>query len=1005
MKKIKSVLIMTSALSLTSLSAVVACNTTSTEEDTKGKAVEKEALLAKMNANLNYLNNLAKPEEYTSFKLQYDNLNSKLGNIANDELTNENMKELRDLHNAIIEKLATLRIELINTSDKDIEAKTKEVQLLQLRVDVLKEKLVSLGVDVDKLLDGKLPESDHTLVSSGEIVKLKEELRQAKALLALEKSKLDSLRSRLISRSASAIDVIKTIQHLNLFLLDTVRTYHKDRYDASQEKELIDNNIKNIEEILKDVETSELSVATSIRVYNSILAAMNTTRLIQSFFLTDNGKIVEVDTPFPKEQFMSDLFEWRINDLKTLNSLQTSAIDKLTKEIKSLEDLGNTTSSTQKTQLEQKKAQLKKLQENQVVLQGVIANYEKAKTQGKNLKNQVDLYYILETEFFDKFIKRDNTSDEYKDSFATTLSNGKTLKISTMPLLNNINDKEALKEFEKMANEIRPKYMEFYSLNRGYLDSVKYKSYYESFLKDVTDLTRYHLIQDLFSKKSIEIYLNSLKYKLATYKIEADKEFNELKQQVDTEFNATWQLFLSTIRAQYNKLNADDQLEKPLGKTYLELNSYFNTLFRDVRNMNSVLNIKEAYDKLLAVKNLSAQLVAVNNMLSYFKDLSISSSDEKMNQYLQTEENAKRFETQIQNNQNTVNEYNNVLRQMDELLTSYKTMDFAQSEQEKIIQALKNNVAILNKFINDFKDKKVSYQEDRPEEKSYFATAWSEFDEKIDNALKQASTLSETMNKLANSSSNLDELKAQYTQVAENSKVILKLIYDDSYDTTTPYSLAEQERDDAQSQIRRFKRRIQEAKDSSFIIPLNEVYIMLRQGQIANSEFFGNNSVTDRYKKLDAVAYNLTTDALRKLQQSDSLFRSITSPKSSSIEVLSEEDPVAARTKQKEIFDNILKNEKAYYQANLEYLKAKNSNLGNIEELQKNLQEARDTYYTYLRSKDFSLQKDELNPSASKYNFNDKNELNPAKVLILYAKYTSVKEVLEYIIKTSVEYK
>ncbi|WP_416756420.1 hypothetical protein ACM0IS_01075 [Mycoplasma aquilae ATCC BAA-1896] len=981
MTKIKSILLALSAGSLTLVPfTALACNNGESAQRRKELNVEKEATLATLDGKLNTINFLS-PVEYKSLKQRKDLLQAKLSKKDENNILELDVKTLRDFAKELNDKISSLSTTVIGHVQDELDIAQNDVATLQSKVDKLTKELKNLGVDVDAIFNND-EGGELKLVSSEKIQELTQELNTQKALLDAAKDKVESLSKKLLARGTSAIDAIKMISRLNLFMINTVKNLKPEIYNVEENKRMFELQRSQITQTIKDADSIELSYANSIRVYNALKDAMafsNAQRIVL-------GDTLQVQSPFPKQAFMDQLFDWRIADLAKLLQSQKDALAKVEK-----------LNATEEKDIKAKEAKIAKLNDNIKVVDSILETYKQAKGEGTTLKDQIAKYMLLEVEAFEKKIKNPSTADEFQAKYDVNY------RISVFPLLNNITDQEALKEFEAIANKIAPLYSKFYKENEFVLKSVMYANYYTAFSKDLVDMRRFNLIQDFFSKQSIITYLNQFKYKLASYKIDTEAELKKLQDQISqSRIKANQAIY------RYNNLASQEKDGTVAEQLYHAIASHLSSL-RNSANRVFESDISSAFDKLLKFKKIESQANTFDRMLNYFKNLNITVDDETMSKFLKLEAQSKKADAKVAQFQEELNNTQKLIDAYLEVINKFRGMKFDATEASAIKEQAKANVAIIDKFKEELAASKGTV-EGFGQTKYYFATGDSEMDDKIDKLLDSVDDLKAKLVALETTPDT--EISAKYVAYKELAyKLALSFYVNDEdekeYEDAerlgvplAPIINALDEKNNAETQILVQKKKAKEYKQNSLLIPLNEVYILIRQGAIANSDFFTNNSLTDLYKNLDTDAYDLTTGQLKKLQQSNELYRNITGAKADTApEPEYDFDPVEEAKRLNEL-------EKAYYNANIEYFKALDSKAQNLEALKQALKVAREAYYTQLRNPklDGNVYIGELNPFAN-YNFESEDiNKNPAKILIALADFNSVKDLLEFIKSSQPQY-
>ncbi|MFV8469246.1 hypothetical protein [Mycoplasma sp. MV126] len=985
MTKIKSILLALSAGSLTLVPfTALACNNGESAQRRKELNVEKEATLATLDGKLNTINVLS-PSEYKSLKQRKDVLQAQLSKKDESNISELDVKTLRDFVKELNDKISSLSTTVIGHVQDELDQAQSDVVTLQGKVDKLTKELKNLGVDVDAIFNNA-EGGELKLVSSEKIQELTQELNTQKTLLDAAKDKVETLSKKLLARGTSAIDAIKMISRLNLFMIDSVKNLKPELYNVEENKRMFELQRSQITQTIKDADSIELSYANSIRVYNALKDAMafsNAQRIVL-------GDALQVQSPFPKQAFMDQLFDWRIADLAKLLQSQKDALAKVEK-----------LNPTEEKEIKAKEAKIAKLNDNIKVVDSILETYKQAKGEGTTLKDQIAKYMLLEVEAFEKKIKNPSTADEFQAKYDVNY------RISVFPLLNNITDKEALKEFEAIADKIAPLYSKFYKENQFALKSVMYANYYTAFSKDLVDLRRFNLIQDFFSKQSIITYLNQFKYKLASYKIDTEAELKKLQDQISQSRTKANQA-ISRYNNMYYDLEEDGKEKTVAAQLYKAIASHLSSL-RTSANRAFESDISSAFDKLLKFKKIESQANTFERMLNYFKNLNITVDDETMSKFLKLEAQSKKADAKVAQFQEELNNAQKLIDAYLEVINKFRAMKFDATEASAIKEQAKANVAIIDKFKQELEASKATV-EGFGETKYYFAAADSEMDKKIDDLLVSVDELKAKL--VALEATPDTEISAKYATYKELAyKLALSFYVNDENESEkeaannldvplAPIINALDEKNNAETQISVQKKKAKEYKQNSLLIPLNEVYILMRQGAIANSDFFTNNSVTDLYKDLDADAYDLTTGQLKKLQQSNELYRNITGVKADTTpDSENDFDPVEEAKRLNDL-------EKAYYNANIEYFKGLDSKAQNLDALKQALKVAREAYYTQLRNPklDGFVYINELNPFAN-YNFDSKDiSKNPAKILIALADFNSVKDLLEFIKSSQPQY-
>ncbi|MFV8478033.1 hypothetical protein [Mycoplasma sp. VS410B] len=979
MTKFKSILLALSAGSLTLVPfTALACNNGESAQRRKELNVEKEATLATLDGKLNTINVLS-PSEYKSLKQRKDLLQAQLSKKDESNISELDVKTLRDFVKELNDKISSLSTTVIGHVQDELDQAQSDVVTLQGKVDKLTKELKNLGVDVDAILNSN-ESGELKLVSSEKIQELTQELNTQRALLDVAKDKVETLSKKLLARGTSAIDAIKMVSRLNLFMIDSVKNLKPDLYNVEENKRMFELQRSQITQTIKDADSIELSYANSIRVYNALKDAMafsNAQRIVL-------GDAIQVESPFPKQAFMDQLFDWRIADLAKLLQSQKDALAKVEK-----------LNPTEEKDIKAKEAKINKLNDNIKVVDSILETYKQAKGEGTTLKDQIAKYMLLEVEAFEKKIKNPSTADEFQAKYDVNY------RISVFPLLNNITDQEALKEFEDIANKIAPLYSKFYKENQFALKSVMYANYYAAFSKDLVDLKRFNLIQDFFSKQSIITYLNQFKYKIASYKIDTEAELKKIQDQIEqSRVKANQAIY------KYNSLANQEKAGTVAEQLYRDIASHLSSL-RNSANRAFESNISSAFDKLLKFKKIESQANTFDRMLNYFKNLNITVDDETMSKFLKLEAQSKKANAKVAQFQEELNNAQKLIDAYLEVINKFKAMKFDAAEASTIKEQAKANVAIIDKFKEELAASKGTV-EGFGEAKYYFAAGDSEMDEKIDKLLVSVDDLKAKLVALETAPDT--EISAKYATYKELAYKLGLSFYvndDKEYEDAerldvplAPIINALDEKNNAETQISVQMKKAKEYKQNSLLIPLNEVYILMRQGAIANSDFFTNNSVTDLYKDLDTDAYDLTTGQLKNLQQNNELYRNITGVKADTTPDSEYDfDPVEEAKRLNEL-------EKAYYNANIEYFKALDSKAQNLEPLKQALKVAREAYYTQLRNPklDGIVYIGELNPFAN-YNFDSKDiSKNPAKILIALADFNSVKDLLEFIKSSQPQY-
>ncbi|MFV8473659.1 hypothetical protein ACNQ2O_01975 [Mycoplasma sp. AA7A] len=985
MRRIKSILLALSAGSLTLVPlTALACNDGESEQKRKELNVEKEATLATLDGKLNTINVLS-PSEYKLLKQRKDVLQAQLSKKDENNISELDVKTLRDFVKELNDKISSLSTTVVGHVQDELDIAQNDVATLQSKVDKLTKELKNLGVDVDAILNGD-DAGELKLVSSEKIQELTQQLNTQKALLDAAKDKVETLSKKLLARGNSAIDAIKMISRLNLFMINTVKNLKPEIYNVEENKRMFELQKTQIEQTIKDADSIELSYANSIRVYNALKDAMafsNAQRIVL-------GDTIQVESPFPKQAFMDQLFDWRIADLAKLLQSQKDALA-------SVEKL----SPTEEKDIKAKEEKIVKLNDNIKVVDSILETYKQAKGEGTTLKDQIAKYMLLEVEAFEKKIKNPSTADEFQAKYDVNY------RVSVFPLLNNITDKEALKEFEAIADKIAPLYSDFYKKNAYALNSIMYANYYAAFSKDLVDLRRFNLIQDFFSKQSIITYLNQFKYKIASYKIDTEAELKKIQGQIEQSRTNANQA-ISKYNRLYNELADEGKDETVQAKLYKSIALHLSSL-RNSANSGVQNDILSAFDKLLKFKKIESETNTFDRMLNYFKNLSITVNDPMMSKFLKLEAQSKKADEKVKQAEENLANSQKIFDKYLEVVNNFKAMEFNAEEASSIKEQAKANVLIIDKFKQELAASKVRV-EGLGETQYYFGAGDDNMNIKIDELLVLVDKLKAQLVELETTPD--AEIIEKFKQVKKDAfELGLRFYVDDSNDdeyyaaegleiTSTPIRNIVDDIEGYKSTIRAQKKKAKEYKQNSLLIPLNEVYILIRQGAIANSDFFTQNSVTDLYKNIDKVAYDLTTEELKKLQQSNELYRNITGVKADTAQDSEYDfDPVVEAKRLNEL-------EKSYYNANIEYFKALDSKAQNVDALKQALKVAREAYYTQLRNAklDGTVYINELNPVAN-YNFDSQeNHKNPAKILITLAEFNSIKDLLEFIKSSQPEY-
>ncbi|MHA3838727.1 hypothetical protein [Mycoplasma sp. VS1572C] len=980
MKSLKTILFPLALGSMT-LAPMVALSCAQNTQDTSALNTQKTSLFAKADGKLNTINSLS-PEEYKSLKSRTELLKAQLAEKSENELTSGDVELVKDLIREMDDKITALsKVVVANTRDELDEANAK-VKELKTKVDKLTKNLEKLGVDVNQLLDSNNPTG---VASSTEITRLTQEFLQTKAQYDAASDKVKTIQQKFISRDPSAIDAIKMVSRLNIYMIEMFKILKPEFAQNESSKHDIEIWTNAINQAITDADSIKLTYANSNNVYKALLGALEFTNILKSIETQLN---INVISPFENQKFMDVLFDWRISDLDKLLQLQNKKLE-----------AAKAMPESDETQKAAKDKKVQTFEENVKKVSDILESYKVAKSQGKDLIHQIQLYMKLEREAFDKFIYNPTTADEFKPSFDVTI------KISAVPLLNQINDKESLLQFAQIVEPTKAKYGEFYKYNKDYMNSIMYANYFTSYYQDVVDMARSNLIQDFYTKDAILIYLKQFKYKLASYNIEKEAELAKIKDQ-NTALSQEINKGISKLYSQYLNLDETKQ-EKAIGQTYYELYKYFGVARRDAL-ANREDTIYQAYDRLLALKKIQSQINTVNLMLNYFKTLGISKDDETMNKYLRVDkeiEKANKFKAESEKN---AQKYQAIFDLYKSIVRKFKAMKFDATEAATIKEQAQENVGIITKFVEEL----TSHRAPNPDNHAeiwYFNVESTDISSGLDDLIFKTKELKTNLEAIANTPD--DKLVEEYNKLKIDALKLGLSFYVDTSDqgeteeaekyhisSWSPMTDVEDYAETERINAAKSKNKIKNYKDNAFFIPLNEVYILIRQGAIANSSFIADHSVTDKYETLDPVAYTLTTKSLEKLQQNNKVFRDITGAKANTIPMDNGIDPVVEAK-------NLSDLEKTYYQAHIKYFSALAEHKDNLESLKTELKAARDAYYNKLRNSELDGQVyiGELNPKPTYHNL--KNDLeNPAKILIALAEYNSIKDLLEFIYKNQAQF-
>ncbi|WLP85776.1 hypothetical protein [Mycoplasma seminis] len=1020
MKKINKV-ILALALGASSLPIALSVSCQTQSESTSKLASERDFKAALIARDLRDIQRLSS-DDYANFNSQLQVIKSKDA----DNLTKQDIKTLSDLATAVADKLSTLSSGDNHRKQDLINKKMKEVALLKQNVDILKDEVSKLGgnpddllvKDIDSIIPGEGDDNIDSSVSSAQLEKVKEKLRQQIALLEYQKANLEFIKSKYVKRAPSAIEAIRLVQSLNRYIIDTIRVKYKDRYESN--KDLINNQATMIETHLKEVNDIELSYTNSNRVYNVLREAMNFSSLIQGFIIPDGKNVTDIEIPFKKSDAIEELFEWRIKDLeKLLEALKSQDTNETykAKTIAEYKTLGQETLKEKAKEMKIENFETKSVEElateiytlvkaaQKDLVQKILDTYKMAKTEGKNLTDQITRYIFLDQKAWSKHIQNPSTPDEFFPSF------GVGFKVSTFPLLNQIIDLEALKEFDAIVKKVQGDYKVFFQKNAGYLTSIKYEKFYDEYKKQLVDIVRYNLIQDIFTKKGIAGYLYSLKDQLSNFEIrDIEKESQQLNTRITELKRKTDLLFNSKIRNKWNEILEDGKDNKTIGKTYRMLFTYFNRAkVNAARNLN-VKNptIADLFDKLLEYEKLNDELNSAVFLLEYFKGLGINQSDEKITKYLNLDALAEKYNNKIEENEKYIEKLTPKTQAIEKLAEQFANIKVNDLTDANAMEQNKTNIDLLDKFIKSINDQKViaeGYEKDR---KFYFGYP----EEAIDGKYKFNELIDKGVLKAENLLKELQEIKEKtpaeileaYKKVKAEYEAIKLDIFgpagtenDEIYESKSLLEVINNEIENQQDQISQFRRKASEIKKSAFIIPLNEVQILLRQGDLVNSKFYLDNSISETHP--DKYAYEVTVLALKQLREKNPLFRRITNTNSSLISSHEEKPEFNANDTYKEL----LKIEKNYYEANIEYMQAKINNSDSIDSVKEKLAKARDKYYEFITNPKLEIQP-ELKPKAV-YTFSSGDDsqedpeafLNPGNLILNFAKAHSLKTLMQLI--------
>ncbi|WLP85197.1 hypothetical protein [Mycoplasma seminis] len=1070
-KKFKVLLTMVSSVTLTILPfSVVSCkkNIDKEKEDLKKQLIEKtDQLLEALTREFDMMK--ANKKDMDAKSTEIENLNTQINDIKAErdrkeqeifklkeakQFAEQEKREIEDKLSHFAEMESILRLKIIDLeqkSQKDKEHYESSIASLKTQLKNAETQKANSQQAIEQIkkaktdLENRVKELEEKYQNSAEVIenaKLKKEVlklqnllkeqkeliksqmnkyennisnlseknKQNEALLDFQKQNLKSLKSKYLKRAPSVIEAIRLVQSLNHYILDSISTKYKDRYESN--KKLINNQMNLLKTNLKDINNIELSYDNSNMLYNNLIEAMNFSNLIQELIIPDDESVTDIEIPFKKAEFIDVLFDWRIADLtklqEALKAQETNETYKTTtiKLYKAMDDksLKELAAKMQITNYESKSHdELAKLvfEKNKQMQAETVAEiketYELAKTQDKNLTSQIMHYIHLEQKVWFQNIQDPSTTDKFHPSY------GVDFQVSLFPLLNQIIDKEVLKEFDDIIHKIQDDYSTFYKKNVTYLNSIKYEKFYNYYI----DAQRYDLIPDIYTRKGITAYLKLLKTELSNFEIDVEKEKAELTERINSLKTKTNILFNSKIRNKRSELIEDGKEETPLGKTYQELYVYFNKAKnRAGQSLGQYATVADLFDKVLEYEKLNDELNSAVFLLEYFKGLGISPSDEKMSKYLNLEalsakfiKNAKQAQTQVDELQASVNKIDELRDIFDSIKIEKPTVENAKEQND-------SNITTLEKFITEIKSQKNFIPGLESDGKFYFGyyelpeNEKYKYNEAIDNAVVKAEELLKQMQELKD---NAEEIVKKYDSFKEEYNAIKNDIFGapkapNNYDPNCLYDVINEDLESAQGYVRSFNKKAKEAQKSAFIIPLNEVVVLLRQGDIINSQFYNEHSVSDTHP--DKYAYQVTTDALKQLREKNPLFRDITNASSKSISALDEKDTTFNAN---EVYTELLKIEKNYYEVNVEYMDAKLKNANNLAEIKTKLEKARDKYYEFLRNPKIQFD-NELNPKVTSYKFASEDTgasspslLNPANLILDFAQAHSSKTLMQLI--------
>ncbi|MEA4162653.1 hypothetical protein [Mycoplasma sp. 4404] len=623
--RLKSLVLGLSGAALLSPMLLVSCNNSSSSQKSQAELkAEKAKLNTDIQAEFNKYSSVAKSGD------SLDQLVSKKQNELFALIAELDKKEV--LSDSDVKKLAdflqTLKDQAADVLLRGFVDKNLEVVAIEKQLEAAKKELEDLKADTEGANKETLAEKER-------------EIQALNDQLEIVKNELEDVKSKMVKRAPSGKQSLLKITKAILFYLSSFKSKYPELYKSNQS--IIDGAVSTWEKSSKEYEAQEDDYNNINYFYAQTMYALNWYTIIKNYFPE-----AKVEMPFPKEEFMNSLFQWRIKDLENV-AVNLSSMDR------------STLSAEESA----------KVDENIQLVNGVKTNYEEALNTSTNLDEQFINFQALEIQFWSKYIYNTNSFNEYKPSLMVP-----SLRISKFPLSNEIIDVEVLEQLKPVSKEIADKFSEFYK-NTGfkYLPSVYYTNLYNQFRDDLFNVIRYQFIPKQTTLEGLLYVLSKSENDLSKYNIDTTQILADINakanEMYDGAYNgSTYALYNRKVKAKWNEQMYDGDENSAIYKSYKKFNTWAVKQMSEIKALSQEQFVS-AVDRYMLIKAFDFKLNTLVNLFEYWKLQGIDPKSEEMEAVLQLSKSASKYQARIKTAEDTIADLEAIKAKLKELVSSY----------------------------------------------------------------------------------------------------------------------------------------------------------------------------------------------------------------------------------------------------------------------------------------------------------------------------------------------